>query len=351
MMGKSRLFGFASAVFAVLGVATAGSLTIVERAAAAEVNIYSSRHYDTDKKLYDDFTEQTGIKVNLIEGSDDELIERLRNEGGNSPADLLITVDAGRLWRAQNAGILDPIRNERLEAAIPAHLREPKGHWFGLSKRARILIFNPEFVKREELSTYEDLADPKWKGRLLVRSSTSVYNQSLVGSMLAAHGEKVTEDWAKGIVANMARKPQGGDTDQIRAVAAGEGDVAVSNSYYFGRLMGSKKPEDRAAAEKLEVFFPNQGDRGTHVNISGAGVIKHAPNKENAVKFLEYLVGPTAQALFSNDNYEYPIVAGVPVNPVVAAWGTDFKEDKLNAAVYGESNAEALMVMDRAGWK
>lgn len=319
-------------------------------AGAAEVNIYSSRHYDVDKALYDTFTKQTGIKVNVIEGKEDELIERMKTEGANSPADVLITVDAGRLWRAQDAGLLQPTRSKTLESAVPAHLREPEGHWFGISKRARILVYNKATVKPEDLPTYESLADPKWKGRVLVRSSTSVYNQSLVGSLLAANGEKATEEWAKGIVANMARKPQGGDTDQIKGVAAGEGDVAVSNTYYFARLASSTKPEDKAIAEKLGVVFPNQNNRGTHVNVSGAGVVKNAPNKDSAVKFLEYLVSPDAQRMFTEKNFEYPIVAGAEMAPVLVSWGT-FKEDQLNAAVYGKNNGEALKVMDRAGWK
>lgn len=318
--------------------------------AAEEVNVYSSRHYDVDKGLYETFTRETGIAVNIIEGTEDELLERIRNEGVNTPADVLMTVDAGRLWRAQNAGVLQPIRSATLEAAIPAHLREPDGHWFGLTKRARVLVFNKTMVKPGELSTYEDLADPKWKGRLLVRSSTNVYNQSLVGSILAAHGPEKTEAWAKGVVANFARKPQGGDTDQIRAVAAGEGDVAISNTYYFGRLAASAKPEDKAAVAKLGVFFPNQQDRGTHVNVSGAGVVKHAPHKDNAIRFLEYLASPEAQKVFAEGNFEYPAVRGVPVHPVVEAWGP-FKEDELNAAIYGKNNPEALRITDRAGWR
>ncbi|UEM04195.1 Fe(3+) ABC transporter substrate-binding protein [Skermanella rosea] len=319
-------------------------------AQAAEVNVYSSRHYDTDKALYTNFTQQTGIKVNIIEGKDDELIERIRTESGNSPADILITVDAGRLWRAQNADILQPTKSQVLEQAVPAHLREPSGLWFGLTKRARVIIYNKAAVKPADLSTYEDLADPKWKGRLLIRSSTNVYNQSLAGSMLAAHGEKKTEEWARGIVANLARPPQGGDSDQIKAVAAGEGDIAVSNTYYFGRIAGSGKPEDKAIAEKVGVFFPNQNDRGTHVNISGAGVLKNAPNRENAVKFLEYLVSPQAQKIFAEGNYEYPVLKQAEQSPVIASWGS-FKEDELNASVFGKNNEEALKIMDRAGWK
>jgi iron(III) transport system substrate-binding protein len=336
------------ALAAIMG--TAAILGTAVAASAAEVNVYSSRHYDTDKSLYQTFTQQTGIKVNVIEGGDDELIERVRTEAGNSPADILITVDAGRLWRAQNAGILQPIKSKILEDTVPAYLREPTGLWFGLTKRARVIIYNKAAVKPSELSTYEDLADSKWKGRLLIRSSTNVYNQSLAGSILAAHGEKATEEWARGIVANLARRPQGGDSDQILAVAAGEGDVAISNTYYFGRIAGSSKPADKAVADKVGVFFPNQNDRGTHVNISGAGVLKNAPNKENAVKFLEYLVSPPAQKIFADGNYEYPVSKDAEVSPVIASWGT-FKEDNLNAAVFGKNNEEALKIMDRAGWK
>ncbi|MGQ9365624.1 Fe(3+) ABC transporter substrate-binding protein [Azospirillum sp. ST 5-10] len=336
-----------------LVLAALGAVMLSAGAAGAQdkvVNVYSARHYDVDKALYENFEKQTGIKVNLIEGKDDELIERLRNESGASPADVLITVDAGRLWRAQDAGILQPIRSEILEKAIPAHLREPEGYWFGLSKRARILIYNKVAVDPSELKSYEDLADPKWNDRLLVRSSTNVYNQSLVGSLIAAHGAEWTQTWAEAVVENMARKPQGGDTDQIRSVAAGEGDVAVSNSYYFARLAASDKPEDQAVASKLGVIFPNQQGRGTHVNVSGGAVVKNAPHRDEAVRFLEYLVTPEAQKIFTELNFEYPIVAGAEVAPVVAAWGP-FKEDELNAAVYGKNNEEALKIMDRAGWK
>lgn len=316
----------------------------------AEVNIYSSRHYDADKLLFAAFEKETGIQVNVIEGKDDELIERLKAEDRNSPADILLAVDAGRMWRAQDAGVLQPVSSGTLEQAVPAEYREKDGHWFGLSARARVIIYNKDKVKPEELSTYEDLADPKWKGRLLVRSSTNVYNQSLTGSILAAHGPEVTEAWAKGLAANFARKPQGGDIDQIKAVAAGEGDIAISNTYYFARMLASDNPVDKAAAEKVGIFFPNQGDRGAHVNISGAGVAKYAPNRDNAVKFLEFLAKPEAQKIFAEANYEFPVVAGIPSHPVVAAWG-DFKRDSLNASIYGQNNPEALKIMDRAGWQ
>ncbi|HYE48228.1 MAG TPA: Fe(3+) ABC transporter substrate-binding protein [Azospirillaceae bacterium] len=335
---------------ALLGALSMGAALVTSSAASADVNVYSSRHYDTDQQLYKAFTEKTGIKVNLIEGKDDELIERMKAEGRNSPADVLVAVDAGRLWRAQEAGVLQPVRSDVLEKAIPAQYREPNGHWFGLSTRARVIVYNKDRVKASDLSTYEDLADPKWKGRLLVRSSTNIYNQSLTGALLAAHGPEKTEAWAKGVAANLARPPQGGDTDQLKAVAAGEGDVALSNTYYLARLQASQKPEDKKVAEKLAVFFPNQKDRGAHVNISGAAVAANAPNKADAVKFIEFLTGPEAQKIFAEGNYEFPVVADTPPHPVVAAWGT-FKADPLNAAVYGRNNAEALKIMDRAGWK
>jgi iron(III) transport system substrate-binding protein len=336
---------------ALAGLGLMGGIAAPQTASAAgEVNVYSARHYDTDLQLYETFTEQTGIKVNLIEGKEDELLERMRNEGRNSPADVLITVDAGRLWRAQEAGVLQPVRSEILESEVPEHLREEDGHWFGLAKRARVIIYAKDRVQPSELSTYEDLADPKWKGRLLIRSSSNVYNQSLTGSILAAHGEEEAEAWAKGIVANMARPPQGGDTDQIKAVAAGEGDIAVSNTYYFARLINSKDPADREIASKLAVFFPSQEGRGTHVNVSGAGVARYAPNRENAVKFLEYLVSPEAQKMFTEASYEYPVVADTVTQGTLDSWGK-FKEDNLNAGVYGRNNAEALRIMDRAGWK
>lgn len=320
-----------------LGFAAGATILLPQVATAQDkvLNLYSSRHYDTDEALYANFTKQTGIKINRIEAGEDQLLQRMRAEGDKSPADVLITVDAGRLWRAQQNGLLQPIRNAALEKAIPAHLREPEGHWFGFSKRARVFVVNKDRVKPGDLARYEDLADPKWKGRLLIRSSTNVYMQSLVGSMIATLGAPATEVWAKAVVGNLARAPKGGDTDQIKAVAAGEGDVAVSNTYYFARLANSAKPEDKAVVQNLAVIFPNQGDRGTHVNISGAGVAKHAPNKANAIKFLEYLASPEAQNYFAKGNYEFPVLANVPLHPVIASWA-EFKEDQINAAVFGQ---------------
>ena len=319
-------------------------------AVAQEVNLYSSRHYDTDVALYDTFTEQTGIVVNLIEGDADQLLERIKAEGRNSPADVLITVDAGRLWRADQAGILQPVSSPVLEQAIPAELRHPEGKWFGFSQRVRGIVYAKDRVDPSEITSYEDLADPKWQGRVCIRSSTNVYNQSLVASMIEADGIEATEAWAKGLVDNLARPPQGGDTDQIEAVAAGECDVAVVNHYYFVRLLESEAAEERAIGDKVGILFPNQDGRGAHANISGAGVVATAPNKDNAVKFLEYLTTPQAQAYFAQGNYEFPVVEGVKLDPVLEQWGA-IKTDAINAAKLGENNPDAVKLMDRVGWK
>jgi iron(III) transport system substrate-binding protein len=316
---------------------------------AQEVNVYNSRHYGSDEQLYSAFTQATGIKVNVVEGKHDELIQRLANEGANSPADLLITVDAGRLALAATQDLLQPVESPILKQAVPEHLRHPDNLWYGLSMRARVLVYAKERVDPASLSTYEALADPVFKGKVLSRSSNNVYTQSLVASILAADGPEQTLAWAKGVVDNFARPPEGGDTDQIRAVAAGQGDIAIANTYYMGQLLNSEKPEDRAAGEKVGVFFPNQKDRGTHVNISGAGVAKHAPHRDNAIKFLEYLV-TDGQRYFADVNYEYPVNSEIKPHPTLAAFG-DFEQDTLNASVYGENSAEAVKLMDQAGWK
>jgi iron(III) transport system substrate-binding protein len=317
---------------------------------AKVLNLYSSRHYDTDDALYQSFTEKTGVTVKLVEAEADQLIERILSEGANSPADVLMTVDAGRLWRADQQGLFQAVNSNQLKQAIPENLRHPDGLWFGFSKRARVIMYHKDRVNPAQLSTYEALTDAKWRGKVLVRSSTNVYNLSLTGAILAATDARKTEDWARGLVANFARPPEGGDTVQIQAVASGLGDVAISNTYYLARLMKSDKPEEKAAAEKIGVFFPNQRDRGTHVNISGAGVLKTAPNKEAAIQFLEHLSSPEAQAIFALGNNEYPVVRGAAIDPIVAGFG-EFKEDTLNAAVFGKNNPEALRIMDKAGWK
>lgn len=327
-----------------------GGLAVATGALAQEVNVYNARHYSTDRQLWEGFTKATGIKVNIIEGGEDQLLQRIKSEGANSPADVFITVDAGRLGLAAREGIFQPTKSAALESAVPANLREPDGLWFGIATRARVIVFAKDRVKPTDLSTYEDLANPKWKGKILVRPGTHIYNLSLTGSMIAAHGEAKAEEWAKGIVANLARPPKGGDTDQLKAVAAGEGDIAISNTYYLARLLSSSKPEDKAIADKLAVFFPNQNDRGTHVNVSGAGVVKTAPNKANAVKFVEYLVTPEAQRYLADTSMEFPANPKVTPHGVLAAWG-DFKHDQLNAAKFASYQPEAMKIMDRVGWK
>ena len=273
------------------------------------LNLYSSRHYQTDEALYAGFTKATGIKINRIEGGEDALLERIRNEGARSPADVLITVDAGRLWRAEQMGLFQPVKSALLESRIPANLREPSGLWYGFSTRARVIAYNKAKVKPGEIRNYEDLADAKWKGRVCMRSSTNIYNLSLLGAMIDHLGEAKAEAWAKGVRANLAQEPKGGDTDQLKNVAAGQCDVTISNQYYYARLLRSEKPDEREVGEKIGIVFPNQASWGTHVNISGAGVLKNAPNREAAIKFLEYLASDEAQRYFADGNNEWPAVA------------------------------------------
>jgi len=335
------------------GIATLGLVGGARHArsqGASILNLYSARHYNTDQALYDQFTKQTGIQINRIEADPDPLIERMRAEGANSPADLFISVDAGRIERARQAGLLQPIRSTILEQAVPAHLRDPDGYWFGFSKRARVILYSRQRAKASDVQRYEELADPKLKGKVAIRSSTNVYNQSLTGAVLAHHGEEKTEAWCRGLVANFARSPRGGDSDQIKAIAAGEADFGVANSYYFVNLMRSKIEAERAIAEKVGVVFPNQADHGTHINISGGGVTTSAKNKEAAVKFLEYLVTPEAQSYFADGNSEYPVVPSATTGSKLAELGS-FREDQLNARIYAANNAKALQIMDRAGWK
>ena len=310
------------------------------------VNVYSARHYDTDLALYERFEERTGVRVNLIEGGSDALIERIVNEAEFSPADLLITVDAGRLWRAQQAGVFQPVDSAVLEARIPAHLRDPGGHWFGLSKRARVIVYNKAAGLPDGISRYEDLADPRLVGKVCMRSSGNIYNLSLLGSLIEHNGEESAGEWANGVVANFRRQPQGNDTAQLRAVAAGECGVSIANTYYIGRLLGDL--QERAVVDGLGVLFPNQDGRGAHVNISGAGVTRHAPHRDNAVGFLEYLTSDDAQRLFAEGNNEYPVVG--PASGPIAALG-EFKEDAVNAAVLGANQSLAVKAYDRAGWR
>ncbi|MGB8699176.1 MAG: Fe(3+) ABC transporter substrate-binding protein, partial [Thermosynechococcaceae cyanobacterium] len=316
------------------------------------VNVYTARHYDSDTALFQRFTQQSGLKVNVVEGSDDELIERIKTEGTNSPADVFITVDAGRLWRAQQQGLFQPIQDKTLDERIPANLRHPQGYWFGLAKRARVIVYNKAKVKPAQLSTYEALATPEWKGRVCVRSSNNVYNQSLLGSMIESRGVAATEAWAKGFVQNFARPPQGADTDQIKAVAVGECDVALVNHYYLIRLQQSKDPKTRELAAKVALFFPNQGpnERGTHINISGAGVTSHAPHKAEAIRLIAFLTSPEAQNAFADANDEFPAVANTPLPAPLSVLGS-FKADTINVSAYGRNSAEAVKIADRVGWK
>ncbi len=326
-------------------------LGVDEPARAEEdvLNIYTSRHYQADEDLYQGFTEATGIRINRIEGRDDALIERLKSEGRNSPADILITVDAGRLWRAEQAVLFQAVRSRVLEARIPADLRHGDGQWFGFSERARLSCYDKRRVDAGAIKTYEDLAAPRWRGEICIRSSSNVYNLSLLGSMISVHGEAAAQIWARRVVANFARDPQGGDTDQIRAVAAGECAIAVANSYYYARLMTNAKAAERAVAAALGVVFPNQSDRGTHVNISGAGVLKHAPHAAAAIRFLEYLTSPAAQRIFADGNNEYPVVPGIAPNQALASLG-EFKRDTLNVRTFGVNQPLAQIIFDRVGW-
>lgn len=340
------------------GVAAAAALLSIAMGLPAQavaqekvLNLYTARHYQTDESLYNNFTRQTGIKINRIEGQEDPLLERIRNEGANSPADVFITVDIGRLWRAQQAGVFAPVKSKVLESRIPANYRDPAGEWFGFSARARVIAYNKTAVKAGDITRYEDLADPKWKGKVCTRSSGHVYNLSLVSSLIAHDGEARTEAWARGVAGNLARAPKGGDTDQLKAVAAGECDVAISNTYYIARLLKSTKPEDKAVADKLGVLWPNQSSQGVHMNISGGGMLRHAPNKEAAVKFLEYLASDEAQAYFADGNNEWPVVPSVKIaNAALESLGT-FKADKINVAELGKYQPEAQKLVDKAGFR
>ena len=330
---------------------TATLLLILGSAAfAEEVNVYSAREEQLIKPLLDAFSQDTGIKVNLVTGDDDPLLERLKREGANSPADLLIMADAGRLYRAVENGNLQPVQSATLNQSIPTNLRDPGNRWFGLTSRARVIFYNKDKVNPAALSTYEDLADPKWQGRICVRSSNSIYNQSLLASMIATKGAAQAETWAKGLVANLARPPSGGDRDQIKAVASGQCDIAIANTYYYAQMLYGGDAAQKAAANKVSLFWPNQRDRGTHINISGAGVTASAKNKANAVKLLEYMVLDDAQRWYATTNGEYPVKPGIEPSAELQNWGK-FKSDALQLTLLGKNNAQAVMIMDKAGWK
>ncbi|MEO1053501.1 MAG: Fe(3+) ABC transporter substrate-binding protein [Bacteroidota bacterium] len=321
-----------------------------ETAGAGEVNIYSHRHYDSDKELFKLFTEKTGIKVNVIKASADELMNKMEVEGENSPADVLLTVDAGRLYRAKAKDLLKPVSSETLEANIPAQFRDSDNKWFGLTYRARIIVYDKKKVTPDDLTTYEDLTTEKWNGKVLIRSSGNIYNQSLLASIIENSGRDAAKAWAAGVVGNMAREPKGNDRDQVKAIVEGLGEVAVVNTYYIGLLLNSENAEEVKAGEAVGIFFPNQDDRGAHVNVSGAGVAKYAPNEANAVKFLEFLSSEEAQKVFASVNYEYPVNASVEPAELLKSWG-EFKIDQVDLNALGANNKEAVLVFDEVGWK
>jgi len=338
------IFALAGAVAAMLP----PNVAAAQLNTGGEVNVYTARHYDTDMALYGEFTRLTGIKINLIEGNSDALTQRIVNEGEFSPADMLITVDAGRLWRANEAGVFSPVSSQILETRVPDYLQAPDNTWFGLSKRGRVMVYNKAAGLPDGIASYEDLTDPRLKGKICMRSSSNIYNQSLLGSMIEHHGSEAALNWARGVVANFARPPRGIDTAQLRAVAAGECGVSIANTYYIGRFAGSENPADQEVMKGLGVLFPNQDNRGTHINISGAGILKHAPNRANAIAFLEYLTGDFAQRLFAEGNNEYPIT-GETTGPV-ASLGV-FKEDQVNAQTLGIHQKTAVELFDKAGWR
>lgn len=335
-----------------LTAATVALVLAIPPVAAAddEVNLYSARKEELIKPLLDRFTEQTGIKVNMVTDKAETLLKRLESEGINSPADLLITVDAGNLYRAKEAGVTQQIDSALLIETVPEAYRDPEGHWFGLSLRARPILYVEGKVDPSSLSTYENLADPAWKGRICIRSSDNVYNQSMVAAMVAADGVEATETWAKGLVANMARPPQGGDRDQISAAAAGQCDIAIANTYYLAGMLTSGDATQVEAAERLRVFWPNQDGRGTHVNVSGVAMTHSAKNKDAAIKLVEFLASPESQTWYAEVNGEYPVSSAAQISALLQSWGA-FKADDLQLAKLGEFGPEAVRLMDRAGWK
>ena len=317
--------------------------------ADGEVNIYSARHYEVDERLYAEFEEQTGISVNLIEGKEDELIERMKAEGANSPADVFITADAGRLWRADEAGLLSAVDSAILTERLPDSLRHPEGHWFGISKRARVIFYDKTRVS-EPPQTYAALADPQYKGLVCARSGSNIYMLSLMAAYIAHNGDDAAKTWAQGLKDNLAREPQGGDTDQLKGLVSGECGIALANTYYFARAVAGEVSGVTEGLDRIGIVFPDQDGNGTHVNISGAGVAAHAPNRENAVRFLEYLTSDTAQGYFANGNNEYPAVEGVAASSVVAGLGS-FRADTLNLSALGENQTRAQEIWNEVGYK
>ena len=347
MIGLTYVRGALVAALILIGAAAA---TAAGQAEEDVVHVYSNRHYDTDRALYEAFEEETGIDVRVVEAGSDELIQRLAAEGEQSQADLIITADVGRLHRAKEMDLLQPVESAVLTDRLPARLRDPENQWFALTKRARIVAYHRERADRSILSTYAALAGPGFADNIAVRSSGNVYNQSLLASIVAHNGEDAARDWAVGVVANMAREPQGGDRDQLRAIAAGEADYAIVNTYYVGQMLTSSDPQDRAVAEQIGVFFPNQDGRGAHVNISGAGVTRVADNVDGAIRLIEFMLSDDSQRQVAQANYEYPAVDGIAAAPEIAAWG-DLKEDALPLTRIGELNDTAVRIFDEVGWQ
>ena len=317
-----------------------------------EINIYSQRHYDSDKMQYKNFEEKTGIKVNVTKAGADELIQRLKNEGDNSQADLFITVDVGKLWQASDMGLFQKFNDQKVFDNIDPQFLDKNGYWVPLTYRSRVVVYSNERVKKEDLSTYEDLANEKWRGRLLVRSSSNAYNQALMSSLVANLGPEAVTSWSEAVVKNFARDPKGSDRDQVKAIAAGQGDIAIVNSYYIGLLLASEKEEEINAGNAVSVFFPNQGDgeRGAHINVSGIALAKNAPNKENAIELIKYLTSVEGQETYVNNSYEYSVNPNVKPDMIVQAWG-EFKKDPVDLNMLGVKRAEAIRIFDKTGWK
>lgn len=339
-----------AAVLAFTGCSAPAGDSVPTPATSKSVNLYTDRHYESDDALYQKFTDQTGIKVNVVKGKSDELIERLKTEGADSEADLLVLADAGKLHQAKVAELLQTASSEKLNANIPEKFRDQDGQWYGMTKRARILVYSKERVNPADLSTYAELTSPRWEKKILIRSSENVYNQSLLASFIELNGEDAARAWAAGIVKNMARDPEGGDRDQAKAIAAGLGDIAVMNTYYFGQMLNSSDAEEKKVAEELGVFFPDQNGSGTHVNISGVGLTKVSKNTDSAIKLMEYLSGEEAQKLYAEANYEYPVNPKVEPSELLKSWGV-FKEQEIPLNVLGEFNTDAVRLLGEVGWK
>ncbi len=325
-------------------------MTITSASYSAEVNVYSARKEALIKPLLKQFTKETGIKVNLITGQADALIKRMEVEDMNSPADILITVDAARLYRAKEKKLFQTINSDYLNQRVPVSYRDPDGYWFGLSLRSRVIVYAASRVDQSLLSSYESLSDPQWNKKLCVRSSSNVYNQSLVASLIAHHGVDETEKWAKGLVNNFARSPKGGDRDQIKAVAAGQCDIALVNTYYIGGMVDSIDAAERESVSRVKIFWPNQAGRGTHLNLSGIGLTRSAKHKTEAICLIEFLLNDESQSWYAKVNYEYPVVAGIARSDLLTQWG-EFKADDINMALLGKYNSDAVLLMDRARWK